>query len=645
MRPSLSFKLALLLAVSLSCVVIPGLAIINEEIGESALRADKQSFLSTLRVIDENIFSGFLRLNAFKIASIVRGKERLRTAARDYIHLLSLRSERGGEALSGIVNRLLQRQEQEHEAQRITVVHFSLSALESAAPLGLTPETQGLKGRSLREILSKLPSSGDYDIYRLEGGEPRLAHFLPAGQGVVASAISMRQLESEVEEEEQRLIRYIAERLDALPPHRGGFAALADDRGVVLAGRLEDAAGLHPLLRAARERGLTQAVLPLSTAGGGTEEMLVLVNFSRPFKWFTIIAAPMREISAPSRALLFKLILQSLGIGLAVLATALLLLSRVVRPLRLMLQKIRALPDLDFSSGEAGRILARDLPLGRGDEVGELARSFAVMGEKLSGNVRALMESTKARERMQGELDAGHDIQQGILPAPALAPNMPGLSSSALMEPARETGGDLYDFFALPDGRLAFMVGDVSGKGVPAALFMAITTTIARFSISLEAGPGQALDRINNLLQENNPNTLFVTLFLALYDPATGRLEYANAGHNPPLLAGARGADFHIGRLEGKSGPVAGIMADIGYASFSHNLAPGELCLLYTDGVTETIDEKGTFYEEERLMDYLRRHGGERPQELLRGIFADVRRFRGEAAPFDDITMLAFARR
>jgi sigma-B regulation protein RsbU (phosphoserine phosphatase) len=210
-----------------------------------------------------------------------------------------------------------------------------------------------------------------------------------------------------------------------------------------------------------------------------------------------------------------------------------------------------------------------------------------------------------------------------------------------MLEPAREVGGDLYCFFTLQDGRHAFVIGDVSGKGVPAALFMAITVTLTRHALAVESDPGAAMSQINALLEAHNPQTMFVTLFLALYDPASGRLDYANGGHNLPLLV--RGGA--VTRLEGLSGPLVGVIPGTEYQSFGTTLLEGDLCLLYTDGVTEAVNEAGEAYDERRLEGYLAAHGGEHPKELLNGIFSEVKSFRGMAAPFDDITMLAFARR
>ncbi|MDR3074006.1 MAG: SpoIIE family protein phosphatase [Deltaproteobacteria bacterium] len=648
MRVTLSSKLFLLLLVSLVAVLVPALIMTYIYAGETALRADKQDFTSTIQRVEENINAGFIHLNESKVSSVVRGREALRLAARRFVSLRERLLAEPDPAARRVLLDMQRTQKTEYAAGGILIDAFLLQALETApqTDLGLTPDLTDIKGRTLAETLAPLPASGDFAIYRLPAHGLMLLYFLPARDGVVFSALSIQALENEAENSTRTLILGIRERFAALRLYPGGFAALLDQKGNTLAERgafdEEATAAFAPLLDQARSHGRAQAVLLLRRGPDGPEEILAVAGFSRPFGWSTILAAPLREISAASRALLIQIILQSLGLGLLVIVAGLFLLKHTMRPLRLVLRKIGLLPELDFSSPQAGVDLARDLPLERQDEVGDLARAFAAMGEQLQRNIRARMEAAGARDRMQGELHAARDIQLGILPPPELSPNMHGLASYALLEPAREIGGDLYDFFTVPDGRQAFVIGDVSGKGVPAALFMAITVTLARFTLNGGDDPGRAMGRINELLQAHNPSAMFVTLFLGLYDPRTGRMEYANGGHNLPCLAGGGGP---VRFLEGRSGPLVGVMPGLCYTVFSHELQKGEVCLLYTDGVTEAVNTGEDLYGEDRLLSLLREKGGLSPRELLTDIFDDIQFFRGDAPPFDDITMLAFARR
>jgi sigma-B regulation protein RsbU (phosphoserine phosphatase) len=656
MRFSLSAKLALLLLLSLGCVLVPVLAVTYVSTGENVLRADQEKFMTTLRVMEENIDAGFLRLNAAKLEGVIRAKERLRGTARRFALLPAPDRTADGPAAQEAAPALEELRRnfiRESEKEGLLLDSFPPASLAQGPQtrLGLRPEMTDIKGRDLREVLAHLPAAGDFGIYRPPGYGPLLVYFLPAPdrtrERVTICAISIQSLEDEAEATVHALTRELEARFHSLSLYSGGFIALLDASGAILAAKgafgPSERSSLAPLFEQARASGATarENALRIRRSDGEEEDYLAAVAFSRPFGWFTVMAAPLAEIDAPSRALLGRLAAQSLGIGLTALLVSLFLLRRAIRPLRLLLPKLTALPDMDFSSPQAGAALAYDLPLDRRDEAGDLARSFSAMGERLQANVRALMESSAMQERLRGELGAAREIQHGILPPPDLAPNIFGIASSAMLEPAREVGGDLYYFFTLPDGRHAFVIGDVSGKGVPAALFMAITVTLTRYTLAAESDPGAALSQINALLEAHNPRTMFVTLFLALYDPVSGRLEYANGGHNPPLLVGGGS----VTRLNGLSGPLVGVMPGVQYQSFSHALREGDLCLLYTDGVTEAVNEAGEAYDEKRLEAYLAAHGAEHPKDLLTGIFADVRHFRGTAAPFDDITMLAFARR
>ena len=253
------------------------------------------------------------------------------------------------------------------------------------------------------------------------------------------------------------------------------------------------------------------------------------------------------------------------------------------------------------------------------------------------------METTASKERMEGELSAARDIQMGILPPPDGAPEICGFSASAFLDPAKEVGGDLYDFFTTRDGRRALVLGDVSGKGVPAALFMSMTVTLVRYALDSGLDPAAAMTRVNAMLEEHNPGNMFVTLFLALYDPQSGELAYANGGHCPPCIVDAR-SDRSPRLLEHLSGPLVGVMPDLEYTLFLDRLEDGETCLLFTDGVTEAMNERKELYGEERLMEVMARHRNVKPKELLALVFGDIIRYRGEEPQSDDITMLAFCR-
>ena len=243
------------------------------------------------------------------------------------------------------------------------------------------------------------------------------------------------------------------------------------------------------------------------------------------------------------------------------------------------------------------------------------------------------------KERMQGELDVGRDLQMNMMPQdfPA-APEYKDFFLSASLEPARELGGDFYDFFFLDDARLCLCVGDVSGKGVPAALFMAVTRTLIRSCTEHSHSTADILSSVNATLGTDNESCMFVTLFIAVYDIHSGELVYSNAGHNPPCISAA---DGRIRRLDRRHGPVAGAMQGISYAEDRVALAPGDTLLMFTDGITEATNSAGELFGEARLLDLLT--PGQAPAALIKTIITHVHDFEGEAEQADDITVMVLA--
>jgi len=251
-----------------------------------------------------------------------------------------------------------------------------------------------------------------------------------------------------------------------------------------------------------------------------------------------------------------------------------------------------------------------------------------------------LQYEREAAARIAGELDAARRIQVGILPRPELVfPSEHRFEIAASMEPAREVGGDLYDFFMLDEERLFFLVGDVSGKGLPASIFMAVSKALCK-SAALRRG-----QRIEELLREanleiarENPESLFVTVFAAVLDTRTGRLAYCNAGHEPPLMLGP---DGKITRLAEGGGPPLCVLDGFAYVAAEYSMAPRGIVCVVSDGVTESMNQAGELYGAERLERALQRNGdGKGPAAIVDAIRADVSRFAGNAEVADDLTLL-----
>jgi sigma-B regulation protein RsbU (phosphoserine phosphatase) len=243
------------------------------------------------------------------------------------------------------------------------------------------------------------------------------------------------------------------------------------------------------------------------------------------------------------------------------------------------------------------------------------------------------------KERMEQELNVAHDIQMSMLPLefPAF-PEREEFSVHALLKPAREVGGDFYDFFFINDDEICLIVGDVSGKGVPAALFMAVTKTMIKTQAVDDPSPASIVTRVNEELSADNPSSMFVTLFFAIANTRTGEVRFTNAGHNPPYILRK---DRSLECLDQRHGPIVAAVEGVAFGEDKIQLEANDTLVVFTDGVTEAMDVSQQLYAEPRLEACIGKSAG-MPEQLTGEILQDVEAYAGEAEQADDITILAF---
>jgi len=265
----------------------------------------------------------------------------------------------------------------------------------------------------------------------------------------------------------------------------------------------------------------------------------------------------------------------------------------------------------------------------------DLERRVTERTEQLKSAMAKQQEVAQERERIEQELRVARLIQHTLLPKSL--PELEGHQIAVHYQPAREVGGDFYDFLWLPDGRLGLIVGDVSGKGVPAAIVMAITRTMLRSAYHL-GSPGEILEKVNDDLLPDIPPNVFVTCLAALLDSKTGRLQYANAGHDPPFARYASG----VGKLRATGMPL-GLMPDMIYEQKEITLEPGESILFYSDGLAEAHSPHHEMFGFPRIEKFVGAHSeGER---MIDSLLAELERFTGEGwEQEDDITLLTLQR-
>ena len=271
-------------------------------------------------------------------------------------------------------------------------------------------------------------------------------------------------------------------------------------------------------------------------------------------------------------------------------------------------------------------------------EVGNLARSYISMAEDLESYVDNLQKVTAEKERINAELSLASSIQAHMLPCifPAF-PEHDEFDIYATMTPAKEVGGDFYDFFMVDDTHVAAVMADVSGKGVPAALFMVIAKTLIKNHAQNGLQPCDVFTTVNRLLCDGNDAGLFVTAWMGVLDITSGKLTYVNAGHNPPLIR-QNGGKFEY--LRSRPGFVLAGMDTVKYRQNELMMHPGDRLYLYTDGITEATSSAKELYGEERLSAYLNGHADDTAEDILHGLKSDIDTFVGEAPQFDDMTML-----
>ncbi len=272
------------------------------------------------------------------------------------------------------------------------------------------------------------------------------------------------------------------------------------------------------------------------------------------------------------------------------------------------------------------------------DEISELGNSFNFMLREIEDFIANLSRVTAEKERIGAELDVATKIQASMLPCifPAF-PDREEFEVYASMTPAKEVGGDFYDFFMVDEDNLAIVVADVSGKGVPAALFMVIGKTLIKDHTTSGKDLGEVFTEVNQLLCESNSEELFITAFVGVLNLKTGEFRYVNAGHEMPFISKNNG---HFDPYKIRAAFVLAGMEGMRYKAGSIQLEPGDKIFQYTDGVTEATDKDNQLFGMERLENTLAKLADKSPADILSGVKADIDEFVGEAPQFDDITML-----
>ena len=341
----------------------------------------------------------------------------------------------------------------------------------------------------------------------------------------------------------------------------------------------------------------------------------------------------LKLVTTMLRSYITNIILICSAIILAAVVMLTLIARRMVsRPIARLTESVQG-----FVS-ESG-VMKTTLELHTGDEMQTLSEAFGKMVRDIDRYTKNLALVVAEKERIGAELSVAKNIQASMLPSifPAF-PEREELDIYATMTPAKEVGGDFYDFFLVDDDRLAIVMADVSGKGVPAALFMVIAKTLLKNMAQTGRSPKDVLDKVNNQLCEGNEAEMFVTVWLGILEISTGMLTCANAGHEYPVIKRA-GGDYEL--IKDKHGFVLAGMEGSRYKEYELHMDPGDRLFLYTDGVAEATNSNNELYGTERMLEALNNNKNVSCEKLLYNIKEDIDSFVKEAPQFDDITMLS----
>ncbi len=380
----------------------------------------------------------------------------------------------------------------------------------------------------------------------------------------------------------------------------------------------------------------------------GNREFFVAYAPVRSLNWSLAVSLPVDQVTAPVEAMRAK-IQASTGVAesaiieqthkiMIIFIILFLILLMIVIALAWYLSRIIARP-VDLLKKAAVAIGHGDLEhrvtISTGDEFEDLAHSFNTMSADLRKSIDDLQKTPAEKERYAKEMEIAKEIQDTILPESI--PSIPGFEICATTIPAMEIGGDLYDFIPMTNGRWGFVIADVSGKGVSAALYMALCRTLIRVCGIAQERPGDAIREANRLIYEDGRSSMFITVFYGVLDPRQRSFTYVNPVHNPPLPF--RGKPPVACMMSGK-GIALGVIDEVNLSPETLLVERGDLIVLYTDGVTEAFNEQEKFFGEERLIASISRNLNLTVHEIATGLINDIRGFSGTEPQSDDITLI-----
>lgn len=665
---SLKSKIFLIIILTMTATAAAVIYFSDRDIGRAIMKSEEASVQNVIQFIDLNIKQTYSQLLTNRINSTQRNKDNLQDLSNLAISALERFSSA---AKSGLLrddeakNNALAWLRSAHFSQGTYWFLFDQNARIIAHPNSAWEKRSvqtmtDIKGRSLASMLCNENTSSmiDFAVFSWKNSSmsdpgKKLGYFkyFPQWDWILATVVDIQELENEARVKKAEALASLKASFANIQIAQSGAVFLFDGQGQMLIPPTNSSLP-ESFLSDPNPKTSQTFFKDLSTQGKLENSSLtcmptlesglqvpykIYVSYFKPFDWYFAAAIPLDEIALPARKIIQRQTMVISIIFLASLILSYIFVSRISSPLKQLSKFAKQIPAHDFSTPLAMHDMLESLTTSRKDEVGQLANSFTFMVEELEGNIRQLLEVTAARERIEGELNIARQIQLGILPKifPAF-PNRHEFDLFATLKPAKEVGGDLYDFFFVDEHRLCFTLGDVSDKGVPAALFMVITRTLVKTSAQHNLSPAVIMERVNNILSVDNPNSMFVTLIIGILDTRSGEIRYANGGHNPPVLMTQSSLAFK----KAISGPVVGAIPELPYKELSLSLEPNDALFLYTDGVNEAMDADLNEFSNAALLRCLELHSDTAVDATIAAMFNKIDEHVKDAPQSDDIAMM-----
>lgn len=423
-----------------------------------------------------------------------------------------------------------------------------------------------------------------------------------------------------------------------------GFAFLLSRDGKIITHPNKDMFETNDILEIAKENGdentLIEMYLMLGrNEGFGRIKSLFLNEEARIYytnlpssRWPIAVIFPEKELYSTLDTMNNVFFILAISGFLALLVVITTVTKKLTKPLHTLSEATK-----EIAKGNFDLVLPK---VNSNDEIAVLTKSMSTMQKELREYIKNLEETTTEKERYESELRIAHQIQMGMIPKsfPPF-PDKFEIEIYATLIPAKEVGGDLYDYFFLDNSHLVLTIGDVSGKGVPASLLMAVTRTVLRAKAKSGMQSNDLVNLINNSLCDDQDTRLFVTYFLAIIDISSGEIDYTNAGHNPPVIISN---DEEIYFLTSPQSYPLGISHRKEYESCTRELTVGDKIVFYTDGITESMSKKDEMFSEKLLLESISRSAGKSTKEITLQLFDDVKIFSEGAEQYDDMTVVSF---